>query len=72
MFQTTCQITEPVTVFTKHEELDTYVKNIEVACPNWQLQFAEEYTLLKAFDRAFWLRMKERTEEDEKACPFCK
>eukprot|EP01027_Heterolobosea_sp_BB2_P018448 GEZU01025983.1.p1 GENE.GEZU01025983.1~~GEZU01025983.1.p1 ORF type:complete len:222 (-),score=54.64 GEZU01025983.1:77-742(-) len=55
-FKKRFQIFEKSMTFDSHAELDTFVDDIMSVCPNFLLDFKDEYTLLKAFDRAYWLR----------------
>ena len=43
--------------FDTHQELDNFVKKcMETNEIGFEIDFKEEYELLKSFDRAFWLR----------------
>lgn len=66
--------------FTTHSDLDVFVHNLKLSCSNWEIVFEEEYTLLKEFDRAFWMQYhfcqaNQITDEwvlqvTEHSCPF--
>jgi hypothetical protein len=43
--------------FKNHQELDIFVNKLEIKDMHFQKHYPEEYMLLKAFDRAFWLRL---------------
>ena len=43
--------------FKNHQELDIFVNKLEIKDMHFKKHYPEEYMLLKAFDRAFWLRL---------------
>lgn len=56
-------------VFDSHRDLDSFVNGLYEANTAWKVDFDEEYNLLKAFDRAFWLRYF-KSPDNEKYKPF--
>lgn len=42
--------------FQTHKQLDEFMYNLMLKCPTFNLDYENERTLLKSFDRAFWLR----------------
>lgn len=56
-------------VFKTHEELDKFSKNILEKDVFFKHNYAEEWKLLKSFDRAFWLRYYRAEKPDNKPCP---
>lgn len=71
-------------VFTDHLNFDTFCDKLYNQCPDFPSEHKQEHVLLKAFDRAFWLRhikkphieqyqpLKRVDEygEEETRCPF--
>ena len=49
-------LTEPMYTFNTHKELDLFVKKLHDISGTIKLDYPNEYNLLKAFDRAFWIR----------------
>jgi len=43
-------------VFRSHQELDEFVNHLTAVEPDFQWRYKYEYYMLKAFDRAFWLK----------------
>jgi len=65
----TPQVREPdgkVVVFTSHADVDEYVEKIK----SRPTLYEELMPLLKAFDRAFWLKELKNDEEPRQTCPF--
>ncbi|KAG2388205.1 hypothetical protein C9374_001055 [Naegleria lovaniensis] len=57
--------------FTSHTLLDEFVSFIKQNFPLFMTNREQEYELLKAFDRAFWLRSQSsQTEDDETVQPL--
>ncbi len=73
-----CNISEKVKKFSTHMELDEFVIQIQTAFPTFRFQRPNDWTLLKSFDRAFWLRhLKQKKNGTTNAnyephinCPF--
>lgn len=57
--------------FSSHKLLDEFVSFIKQNFPLFMTNREQEYELLKAFDRAFWLRSQSsQTEDDESVQPL--
>ena len=54
-FRRKFSITEEKMVFTSHEQLDKFVERLLIVDPEFDAVHKEEWVLLKAFDRGFWL-----------------
>lgn len=68
-------IKEKKITFQSHEELDQFVVNIKKRIPTFDLEYRDDYALLKSFDRAFWLRhykneMDKHCKQCQDGCPF--
>lgn len=50
--------------FESHEELNDQVQLWQAKCPAFDIIFKGEYTLLKAFDRAFHLKHRKYKQTD--------
>jgi hypothetical protein len=77
----TCFIRDRVVKFSSHSELDTIVSKVLRYEPEFRAKYYEDWSLLKAFDRAFWLKhykarknvtfqCKHGDEENVCGCPF--
>ncbi len=55
-FREKLQMPQSEIEFVSHEHLDKFVRQLLQAVPDLKNLYPEEYRLLKAFDRAFWLR----------------
>lgn len=59
--------------FYTHAELDEFVVQLKLKCPQFSSQYRGEYKLLKGFDRAFWMQHRhKKTKENapKQPCPF--
>jgi hypothetical protein len=52
-----CQFKDSTIVFNTHKELDEFCSKINENVEVFQQKYAEDYLLLKGFDRAFWLKL---------------
>lgn len=67
-------------LFESHQELDFFVQGLIDVCPLFKLDYKHDYSLLKAFDRAFWVRyykepdhvgyLPAKNNEEQCSCPF--
>jgi hypothetical protein len=48
--------------FTTHTEIDKFVEDLEQIDPMLRINFNEEYEMLKAFDRAMWMKLGKAAE----------
>jgi hypothetical protein len=55
-FRETFKIKEKKVTFSSHKDLDAFVKSLMSNEMEFDLKYKSEWTLLKSFDRAFWLR----------------
>lgn len=46
-------------VTNSHEELDKVFASLLQTCPQFAQEYQAEYDLLKAYDRAYWIRYNE-------------
>lgn len=56
-FQQTFKLETRKQKFKTHEQIDTFLWNLEAIDPDLEYNWPDEYKLLKAFDRAMWIRM---------------
>lgn len=70
-FRETFQIKEKRLTFHTHKELDQFVQNCMTKEVEFELKYKSEWTLLKSFDRAFWLRYY-KFKDDPKFQPLGK
>ena len=59
------ELTQDKYAFKTHQELDTFMYNLTQKCPTFKLDYENESTLLKSFDRAFWLRHFKKPELEQ-------
>jgi hypothetical protein len=78
-FRDKFEIKEKSKEFKTHEELDVFLNSLVELDPDFKVNYKDHWALLKAFDRAFWLkhfkfkndeRFHPCTENDEQNCPF--
>jgi hypothetical protein len=78
-FQQAFQLESKSVKFNTHQELDQFVHMLKNKNPLFHIDYPNEWRLLKAFDRAFWLKhLKNKcieknaplTVEEEVKCPF--
>jgi len=76
-----CKLESKVYKFQSHKELDEFALMISKSYPFFKMEFKHDWRLLKAFDRAFWLRHFKQPKDDahkplyggpynELLCPF--
>jgi hypothetical protein len=70
-FRSKFEITEKKVLFNSHVELDTFVQKLFDKCPEFDYTYKQEYSMLKSFDRAFWMRHL-KCPSDEKWKPLYK
>ncbi|KAG2373290.1 hypothetical protein C9374_012279 [Naegleria lovaniensis] len=64
-----CEFTQETWKFTSHAQLDDFVHTICKKDPLYFEKRQDDWSLLKSFDRAFWLRYyKNKKSEDFKPC----
>eukprot|EP01027_Heterolobosea_sp_BB2_P012997 GEZU01018789.1.p1 GENE.GEZU01018789.1~~GEZU01018789.1.p1 ORF type:complete len:127 (-),score=12.97 GEZU01018789.1:62-442(-) len=62
--------------FETHADLDSFSQHLLSVDPQFELNYKSEWSLLKSFDRAFWLRHFRDKQNprfaplDEDSCPF--
>mmetsp|Transcript_11798 Transcript_11798/g.17519 ORF Transcript_11798/g.17519 Transcript_11798/m.17519 type:complete len:619 (+) Transcript_11798:620-2476(+) len=60
--------------FSDHSTVDSFCNYILEVCPSVEMKFVEEWQLLKAFDRAFWMRQAalpgKQGDPLQDQCPF--
>lgn len=80
-FRETFGLTEKKYTFDTHAELDSFVLALLAKRPTFRLDYPGEFSLLKSFDRAFWLRYFKSSRNkryrpiggasiDKTLCPF--
>lgn len=76
-----CKLEQKIYKFQTHKELDDFAIMISKNYPFFKMEYQSDWRLLKAFDRAFWLRHFKQPKEDvhkpqyggpynELMCPF--
>lgn len=50
------KLKEKKITFATHQQLDEFVNSVIEKVPAFQMEFKDDWYLLKSFDRAFWLR----------------
>lgn len=71
-----CKVDSQSVTFTSHKQLDEYVRSVRMKIVEQKmhpLDFESDMTLLKSFDRAFWIRHFKYPNEEQfhqANCPF--
>lgn len=58
-----CNLDQPTYKFETHQQLDEFAEKISKSYAFFKQEFASDWRLLKAFDRAFWLRHYKQPKE---------
>eukprot|EP01027_Heterolobosea_sp_BB2_P008201 GEZU01012162.1.p2 GENE.GEZU01012162.1~~GEZU01012162.1.p2 ORF type:complete len:103 (-),score=25.62 GEZU01012162.1:76-384(-) len=67
-FRERLRVKESKVAFRTHRELDRFVARLVERMADFQERYPQHWSLLKSFDRAFWLRSYKFPEEEAYAC----